>query len=80
MSCVVSYTSSTSNQDFTDAIAIYPDLSNVRLSFLLPTRMLPFSEVSKIFAEMIYRHGCVHCDPHAANCLFSLFLLTIRAF
>ncbi|KAI3952385.1 hypothetical protein MKX01_005252 [Papaver californicum] len=34
MSCVVSYTSSTSNQDFTDAIAIYPDLSNVSLENL----------------------------------------------
>ncbi|KAI3873970.1 hypothetical protein MKW98_001619 [Papaver atlanticum] len=34
MPCVVSYTSSTSNQDFTDAIAIYPDLSNVSLENL----------------------------------------------
>ncbi|MCL7051918.1 hypothetical protein MKW94_017783 [Papaver nudicaule] len=34
MSCVISYTSSTSNQDFTDAIAIYPDLSNVSLANL----------------------------------------------
>ncbi|RZC64473.1 hypothetical protein C5167_008161 [Papaver somniferum] len=34
MSCIVSYTSSTSNQDFTDAIAIYPDLSNVSLENL----------------------------------------------
>ncbi|KAI3864488.1 hypothetical protein MKX03_018547 [Papaver bracteatum] len=34
MSCVVSYTSSTSNQDFTDAVAIYPDLSNVSLENL----------------------------------------------
>ncbi|KAI3994389.1 hypothetical protein MKX01_012646 [Papaver californicum] len=25
--------------------------------------------VSKTFAEMIYRHGFVHCDPHAANLL-----------
>ncbi|KAA8546790.1 hypothetical protein F0562_003219 [Nyssa sinensis] len=31
MSCVVTYTPSTANQDFKDAIAIYPDLSNVRL-------------------------------------------------
>ncbi|KAF9607903.1 hypothetical protein IFM89_003717 [Coptis chinensis] len=34
MSCVVTYTSSTANQDFKDAIAIYPDLSNVRLQDL----------------------------------------------
>ncbi|KAI8014666.1 Haloacid dehalogenase-like hydrolase domain-containing protein [Camellia lanceoleosa] len=34
MSCVITYTSSTSNQDFKDAIAIYPDLSNVRLKDL----------------------------------------------
>ncbi|OUZ99089.1 UbiB domain [Macleaya cordata] len=25
--------------------------------------------VSQAFAEMIYRHGFVHCDPHAANLL-----------
>uniref|UniRef100_A0A5B7BE81 Haloacid dehalogenase-like hydrolase domain-containing protein n=1 Tax=Davidia involucrata TaxID=16924 RepID=A0A5B7BE81_DAVIN len=34
MSCVVTYTSSTANQDFKDAIAIYPDLSKVRLKDL----------------------------------------------
>ncbi|KAL9241543.1 hypothetical protein vseg_015646 [Gypsophila vaccaria] len=34
MSCVVTYTASTSNQDFSKAIAIYPDLSSVRLSDL----------------------------------------------
>ncbi|KAK7247405.1 hypothetical protein RIF29_42288 [Crotalaria pallida] len=34
MSCVVTYTSSTADQDFSDAIAIYPDLSNVRLKDL----------------------------------------------
>ncbi|XVE86804.1 hypothetical protein DITRI_Ditri18aG0063700 [Diplodiscus trichospermus] len=34
MSCVITYTSSTADQDFKDAIAIYPDLSNVRLSDL----------------------------------------------
>ncbi|KAE8715795.1 Haloacid dehalogenase-like hydrolase domain-containing protein [Hibiscus syriacus] len=34
MSCVITYTSSTADQDFTDSIAIYPDLSNVRLSDL----------------------------------------------
>ncbi|XP_050377691.1 haloacid dehalogenase-like hydrolase domain-containing protein At4g39970 [Argentina anserina] len=31
MSCVISYTSSTADQDFKDPIAIYPDLSNIRL-------------------------------------------------
>ncbi|GMN33837.1 hypothetical protein TIFTF001_004363 [Ficus carica] len=30
MPCVITYTSSTADQDFKDAIAIYPDLSNVR--------------------------------------------------
>ncbi|XP_031274697.1 haloacid dehalogenase-like hydrolase domain-containing protein At4g39970, partial [Pistacia vera] len=34
MSCVITYTSSTADQDFKDAIAIYPDLSNVRLKDL----------------------------------------------
>ncbi|KAH9605013.1 hypothetical protein KSS87_008568 [Heliosperma pusillum] len=34
MSCVVTYTPSTSNQDFSDAIAIYPDLSSIGLSDL----------------------------------------------
>ncbi|ONI02315.1 hypothetical protein PRUPE_6G190700 [Prunus persica] len=34
MSCVITYTSSTADQDFKDAIAIYPDLSNIRLKDL----------------------------------------------
>lgn len=34
MSCVITYTSSTENQDFTDAIAKFPDLSDVRLKDL----------------------------------------------
>ncbi|KAK4584078.1 hypothetical protein RGQ29_021995 [Quercus rubra] len=34
MSCVISYTSSTAEQDFKDAIAIYPDSSNLRLKDL----------------------------------------------
>lgn len=34
MSCIITYTSSTANQDFKDAIATYPDLSNVRLEDL----------------------------------------------
>uniref|UniRef100_A0A1J3DE99 Haloacid dehalogenase-like hydrolase domain-containing protein n=1 Tax=Noccaea caerulescens TaxID=107243 RepID=A0A1J3DE99_NOCCA len=34
MSCVITYTSSTSDQDFKDAIAVYPDLSNVTLKDL----------------------------------------------
>ncbi|KAK2970380.1 hypothetical protein RJ640_007508 [Escallonia rubra] len=34
MSCVVTYTSSTANQNFDEAIATYPDLSNVRLKDL----------------------------------------------
>ncbi|OVA07950.1 HAD-like domain [Macleaya cordata] len=34
MSCVITYTSSTANQDFKDAIAIYPDLSNISLKNL----------------------------------------------
>ncbi|XP_031093222.1 haloacid dehalogenase-like hydrolase domain-containing protein At4g39970 [Ipomoea triloba] len=34
MSCVISYTSSTANQDFKEAIAKYPDLSDVRLKDL----------------------------------------------
>jgi HAD superfamily hydrolase (TIGR01509 family) len=34
MSCVITYTSSTSDQNFNDAIAVYPDLSNVKLKDL----------------------------------------------
>lgn len=34
MSCVISYTPSTANQDFKEAAAIYPDLSDVRLTDL----------------------------------------------
>ncbi|OMO73051.1 HAD-superfamily hydrolase, subfamily IA, variant 3 [Corchorus olitorius] len=34
MSCIITYTSSTADQDFSDAVAIYPDLSNVKLSDL----------------------------------------------
>ncbi|EOX92063.1 Haloacid dehalogenase-like hydrolase superfamily protein isoform 3, partial [Theobroma cacao] len=34
MACVITYTSSTADQDFKGSIAIYPDLSNVRLSDL----------------------------------------------
>lgn len=26
-------------------------------------------QISEAFAEMIFRHGFVHCDPHAANML-----------
>ncbi|XP_073126035.1 haloacid dehalogenase-like hydrolase domain-containing protein At4g39970 [Henckelia pumila] len=34
MSCVISYTPSTANQDFKEAAAIYPDLSDIRLTDL----------------------------------------------
>ncbi|KAJ1268941.1 hypothetical protein BS78_07G171800 [Paspalum vaginatum] len=34
MSCIITYTPSTAKQDFKDAIATYPDLSNVRLEDL----------------------------------------------
>ncbi|KAL2551369.1 Haloacid dehalogenase-like hydrolase domain-containing protein [Forsythia ovata] len=34
MSCVITYTSSTADQDFKEAAAIYPDLSDVRLKDL----------------------------------------------
>lgn len=34
MSCIITYTPSTANQDFKDAIATYPDLSNVRFEDL----------------------------------------------
>ncbi|XP_057500626.1 haloacid dehalogenase-like hydrolase domain-containing protein At4g39970 [Actinidia eriantha] len=34
MSCIITYTPSTANQDFKDAIGIFPDLSNVRLKDL----------------------------------------------
>lgn len=26
-------------------------------------------QVSESFAEMMFKHGFVHCDPHAANLL-----------
>lgn len=28
-----------------------------------------FLQVSQTFAEMMFKHGFVHCDPHAANLL-----------
>ncbi|KAK4760963.1 hypothetical protein SAY87_005856 [Trapa incisa] len=34
MSCIISYTYSTANQDFKEAVATYPDLSNIRLEDL----------------------------------------------
>ncbi|KAL8151903.1 hypothetical protein V2J09_021711 [Rumex salicifolius] len=34
MSCIITHTSSTANQDFSKAIAVYPDLSSVRLKDL----------------------------------------------
>lgn len=34
MSCVITYTSSTADQDFKEAIAIYPDLTNVQFKDL----------------------------------------------
>ena len=34
MSCIITYTPSTANQNFSDAIATYPDLSNVGLEDL----------------------------------------------
>lgn len=40
MSCIITYTSSTANQDFKQAIKMYPDLSDVKLrdlEFLLQT-------------------------------------------
>ncbi|GMY11385.1 haloacid dehalogenase-like hydrolase domain-containing protein At4g39970 [Fagus crenata] len=45
MSCVITYTTSTAEQDFKDAIAIYPDLSNLRLKDLelLLTNVVPAS-------------------------------------
>ncbi|RZC12948.1 Haloacid dehalogenase-like hydrolase domain-containing protein isoform B [Glycine soja] len=42
MSCVVTYTPSTAEQDFKEAIAIYPDLSNVRYKALLTTEAASF--------------------------------------
>ncbi|XP_064944123.1 haloacid dehalogenase-like hydrolase domain-containing protein At4g39970 isoform X1 [Musa acuminata AAA Group] len=40
MSCIITYTSSTANQDFSDAIATYPDLSNVSFSVVAGLRTL----------------------------------------
>lgn len=34
MSCIVTYTSSTANQDFKEAVAVYPDLASTRLEDL----------------------------------------------
>ncbi|MCY5962202.1 HAD-IA family hydrolase, partial [Salmonella enterica subsp. enterica serovar 1,4,[5],12:i:-] len=34
MQCVITYTTSTANQDFKEAIATYPDLSDIRLKDL----------------------------------------------
>ncbi|ONI08045.1 hypothetical protein PRUPE_5G155100 [Prunus persica] len=39
--------------------------------------------VSETFAEMMFKHGFVHCDPHAANLLvrpLPYSLIAARAF
>lgn len=28
-----------------------------------------YTQLSQAFAEMMFKHGFVHCDPHAANVL-----------
>ncbi|KAK4764642.1 hypothetical protein SAY86_025732 [Trapa natans] len=45
MSCIISYTSSTANQDFKEAVATYPDLSNIRCSHYMSIQehSLPYS-------------------------------------
>ncbi|KAG5241827.1 haloacid dehalogenase hydrolase domain-containing protein [Salix suchowensis] len=47
MSCVITHTPSTIDQDFKDAIAIYPDLSNVRSYFCLFSPFLSHSQLHK---------------------------------
>ncbi|XP_039831496.1 putative ABC1 protein At2g40090 isoform X2 [Panicum virgatum] len=40
---------------------------NLSTSRILTMEFMDAKEVSKAFAEMIFKHGFVHCDPHAAN-------------
>lgn len=37
-------------------------------------------QLSQAFAEMMFKHGFVHCDPHAANVLVPLCLMPSEAF
>ncbi|XP_020274173.1 putative ABC1 protein At2g40090 isoform X2 [Asparagus officinalis] len=46
---------------------IYWDLSTSKLLTMEFMDAAEISDVSQAFAEMIFRHGFVHCDPHAAN-------------
>ncbi|KAK6923384.1 Haloacid dehalogenase-like hydrolase, partial [Dillenia turbinata] len=48
MSCVVTYTSSTATQDFSDAIAVYPDLSNVSPSSSKVKTMLCLKDLNEL--------------------------------
>lgn len=37
--------------------------------FILVICLLYYMQLSEAFAEMMFKHGFVHCDPHAANVL-----------
>ncbi|XP_047270771.1 putative ABC1 protein At2g40090 isoform X2 [Capsicum annuum] len=43
------------------------DLKSIRRLEIQPSDVVKL--VSETFAEMMFRHGFVHCDPHAANLL-----------
>ncbi|PQM33310.1 haloacid dehalogenase-like hydrolase domain-containing protein [Prunus yedoensis var. nudiflora] len=62
MSCVITYTSSTADQDFKDAIATYPDLSNIRLKdleLLLQMLSLPIKIVLAL--GLLRSEAICHC-------------------
>ncbi|CAN6472471.1 unnamed protein product [Victoria cruziana] len=50
--------------EFMDAAEV-TDVSEIRRLGIKPNDVAKL--VSQVFAEMIFKHGFVHCDPHAAN-------------
>lgn len=57
-------TSKILSMEFMDAAEI-TDLDAIRRSGIQPKDVSKL--VNQAFAEMIFKHGFVHCDPHAAN-------------
>ncbi|ERN09798.1 putative ABC1 protein At2g40090 isoform X1 [Amborella trichopoda] len=59
-------TSKLLTMEFMDAAEV-TDVNAIRKQGIQPTEVAKL--VSQVFAEMIFKHGFVHCDPHAANML-----------
>ncbi|CAH9126429.1 unnamed protein product [Cuscuta epithymum] len=59
-------TSKLLTMEFMDAAQVN-DVKTIQSLGIRPTDLAKL--VSEIFAEMMFKHGFVHCDPHAANML-----------